>query len=912
MAKHKAPRPTAAVSSAKNKRVLAPKIPATFWDTLVPLYAGDDKPLAEKEKVLFRRLLPEVAARLAPRYTLDEALDKGGAGLICRLIDQELTRLQKDPARQKVHRALKMARPVETQQELLNNIITHEFTTLASLTHTNIIKLYGADHVTVDGTIRPFYVMDYIEGATKSWEYVSAESTSFHDLLRIIQQTTEALIFLFDNSIVHNDVKPSNVLVDRGRAILSDLGSAVSLREPDKTTTITFTAKYAHPNKKENAIVTREPNRMQRTLPSSDIQKTWDLFSLGLTILELLDLFAKHHPGQVPAYEYRYLRLLGSRLLDAKVSHVDAAFRAYAFPDEFYSATLYGNIHQILKDLQKITGQYALERAVPELAVFSERTVQVGMYGPTALTEKIQDLLKHPALKRLASISQLGLLVFLYPGATHTRAEHSLGVYANTARLIDALWHDPISPMFRQIMTAEDLLAGLLAALVHDVGQYPLAHDLEEARETFFGHEDLGREMAKRRIEGEESLLARIDRLWPVAPPIATKMSERVTKILDAKPGDTNFSPKDQILHSIFDGPIDADKLDYLMRDSLNLGVSYGRALDFERLSRVVTMVHEVKPGGLAVYLGAHERGKISAEVVAFARYAMYGSVYLHRTARAVKSMLHYGAWDMLKSSNEENLQSQFEDVIIRNRLPALQQQLFEKNKANQAMARALWPGFNLADQQMIAWLWQGCGDRGRMVLEALALGEIYERALVLGHDREEELWRNFNKFAMKASPADRLDLNDGVEEEISEFLGELTSTDREQTEAFHDERLAEIAVLRQKGPLVLVDIPVDRTSGMRDIKFFAETARWKYDEDDLVKIAVSKSDMWEAIVDKFHKSLGKVRVFVQPGAKRTLRAIPEFKWQGILKKGLNRANTSKARQGSTSEAEKGGATRLT
>jgi len=121
----------------------------------------------------------------------------------------------------------------------------------------------------------------------------------------------------------------------------------------------------------------------------------------------------------------------------------------------------------------------------------------------------------------------------------------------------------------------------------------------------------------------------------------------------------------------------------------------------------------------------------------------MYGSVYLHRTARAVKSMLHYGAWDMLKSSNEENLQSQFEDVIIRNRLPALQQQLFEKNKANQAMARALWPGFNLADQQMIAWLWQGCGDRGRMVLEALALGEIYERALVLGHDREEELWRN-------------------------------------------------------------------------------------------------------------------------------------------------------------------------
>ena len=861
-------------------------IPHSYWESLETLYRADDASDWLKARPVLENILPTVAEKLAPRYTFAKALDKGGAGLISKIIDNDLTRLQKAPDTDVVYRALKLALPIAIRQDLLNDIIIHEFTTLACVTHTNIIKLYSAGQVESDGVKCPFYIMDYIKDATKSFEYLSRPDVSFDALLRLIQETCQAVAFLFQRNILHNDIKPSNILVDGERAILSDLGSAIGLEDPTKAVTITFTARYAHPVKKEHAIASKDENRMRRTAPAGDFKRAWDLYSLGLTVLELLEGFAKTHPGKIPAYEYRYLRLLGSRLLDAQISAEQ--FRAYPFPKPFYIMSRYTDIDQVLEDINKITGQYSPEKAVPELAIYSESTLQVGMFGPTALTDRLRELIRHPALKRLASISQLGFLVFLYPGATHVRAEHSLGVYCNAVRIINALWRDPINPLFRQIMTEEDLAAGLLAALIHDVGQYPLAHDLEEAYETFFRHEQIGFQLMEQRIEGQESLVALIDRLWP-APGGSEQMSVRVIRILKARSRDATCGLKDQILHSIIDGPIDADKLDYLVRDSKKLGVTYGLAIDFERLTRVITVIHEYKAAGMVAYLGVHERGKISAEAIGFARYSMFGAVYLHRSSRAVKSMLHIAAWDIFRGHGDlKAMRQEFQDVIVHNRLPAIQQELFAEADKHD-MARALWPGFNLADQQMLAWLWQNCTSRGRSVLEVLSSGVVYERAYVLGHDgkEEEELWKLLNKFAGKASPSDRLDFDGKVEQGIVSYLFSLSGSERTRTEAIDDPSLQTVVTLRQRLPIVFVDIPVDRSEGMRELRFFAEAGRWKYDEDDLVNIGVGSSDVWDALVETFHKSLGKVRVFVHPKVKRTMRAVPALEWKRALENAL-------------------------
>ena len=81
---------------------------------------------------------------------------------------------------------------------------------------------------------------------------------------------------------------------------------------------------------------------------------------------------------------------------------------------------------------------------------------------------------------------------------------------------------------------------------------------------------------------------------------------------------------KDRILHSLIDGPIDSDKMDYLIRDSIQLGPTYGKVIDLERLLRVLTVVFR-KAGSGPTYaaLGIHENGRIPADAISFPRYAM-------------------------------------------------------------------------------------------------------------------------------------------------------------------------------------------------------------------------------------------------------------------------------------------------
>jgi HD superfamily phosphohydrolase len=129
-----------------------------------------------------------------------------------------------------------------------------------------------------------------------------------------------------------------------------------------------------------------------------------------------------------------------------------------------------------------------------------------------------------------------------------------LGAYSNAAQYITALYNDPINPLFRQIASTADLLATLLAALLHDLGQYQHAHDLDDVESVVFKHETLTASLLK----GDyvhfkaltESLRHRLRDEWHIEP-------ERVLAILEANPEKLSTSIRDRLLHTIVSGPID-------------------------------------------------------------------------------------------------------------------------------------------------------------------------------------------------------------------------------------------------------------------------------------------------------------------------------------------------------------------
>ncbi len=243
------------------------------------------------------------------------------------------------------------------------------------------------------------------------------------------------------------------------------------------------------------------------------------------------------------------------------------------------------------------------------------------------ISDRVRRLIDTAALRRLASISQLGMVALVYPGATHGRLEHSLGVYHNALQLLARFSADEA---FRSMVDPVAAEAFVLAALVHDVAHWPFCHPIEDMRlEGFRGHE------------------ARIAD-WLSSPEIAECLSRDWTVSMQAvlavlsppvlNPSAASAAPVDgnavAFLNSCLSGPIDVDKLDYLQRDSLHAGVPYGCNFDAGRLISSMC-VHPDAPR-----LAVGEKGRTAAEMMVFARYVMFSEVYWHHTVRAATAML--------------------------------------------------------------------------------------------------------------------------------------------------------------------------------------------------------------------------------------------------------------------------------
>jgi HD superfamily phosphohydrolase len=246
------------------------------------------------------------------------------------------------------------------------------------------------------------------------------------------------------------------------------------------------------------------------------------------------------------------------------------------------------------------------------------------------LTPRVRRLIDTAAFRRLAQISQLGLVSLVYPAANHTRQEHSLGVFLAAIEYLDRLAADA---RFAAAVSAKDAELFLAAALLHDIGHVPFGHPIEDLRlPQVSGHE----ERARGRVEtGEVAGVLRDD--WNLDP------GEVGAVIAGEAHGRAQ-----QIVRTMLSGPIDVDKIDYLMRDSLHAGVPYGRHFDRRRLIRSLCL-NEAGDG-----LAITDKGKTAAEMMVFARYVMFSEVYWHHAVRSATAMFQRAIFFL---HNELNLE---------------------------------------------------------------------------------------------------------------------------------------------------------------------------------------------------------------------------------------------------------------
>jgi HD superfamily phosphohydrolase len=273
-------------------------------------------------------------------------------------------------------------------------------------------------------------------------------------------------------------------------------------------------------------------------------------------------------------------------------------------------------------------------RELPEVAGLDARSslVRIPPELDVPLTPRVRRILDTAEFRRLAGVSQLGLVTLVYPAANHTRFEHSLGVYRLALLYLKQLSYDA---RFSAAITVADAELFLATALLHDIGHWPFCHPIEDMRQQGVPrHEEFARRYL---LKGELARLLEQD--WRAAP-------ERVVDLLLGR----CTCPADRILVSMLSSPIDIDKMDYLSRDSLHAGVPYGRHFDQQRL--IGSLCLNEASDALAI----SDKGRTAAEMMVFARYVMFSEVYWHHAVRSATAMLQRAFFLLCERLNLDQL----------------------------------------------------------------------------------------------------------------------------------------------------------------------------------------------------------------------------------------------------------------
>lgn len=309
------------------------------------------------------------------------------------------------------------------------------------------------------------------------------------------------------------------------------------------------------------------------------------------------------------------------------------------------------------------------------------KTLQIRdpIHGTLQVSRPEMAVIDHPAFQRLRFIKQLGLADLAFPGATHTRYSHGLGTQHIATRMLEALLRhfelaEPDAARLRQALR--------LAALFHDLGHAPMSHTTERFMPKV-GALDLGPWGAGREdhpASHEDYTLA-----------ILTRSS--LARLIEGRFADAGVTPEDvatiiaghapteaamgrfridgrdwlPLLVQCVSSELDADRMDYLLRDSHYAGVPYGRYDQQWLLENLLP----VEQGG-RVYLGLAARASFGFEDYLLSRHHMFLAVYLNHIPIAYEAMLarlHEDTPDALTLPGDVDAYLGCDDIFLWHRL---------------------------------------------------------------------------------------------------------------------------------------------------------------------------------------------------------------------------------------------------
>jgi len=247
------------------------------------------------------------------------------------------------------------------------------------------------------------------------------------------------------------------------------------------------------------------------------------------------------------------------------------------------------------------------------------KIVRDSIHGDIKFQGIFLELLESPEIQRLHNIKQLGFANMVFPGANHTRLEHSLGVYKIANIVSDLISLDE---------NEKTILA--CAAMLHDIGHGPFSHTLEALLRELFGLDHV--DLTEKLILGEYEIYDEKEKQLIDTPSVSEILDKHgVDKqlIIDIIRGSQIKDKK--YLGQLLNSPIDVDQLDYLQRDSHYTGVAYGM-IDASRYLQTL----EIFDNELAI----KRKGINVVENILVARGLMYSTVYFHKTVRIADLML--------------------------------------------------------------------------------------------------------------------------------------------------------------------------------------------------------------------------------------------------------------------------------
>ena len=296
--------------------------------------------------------------------------------------------------------------------------------------------------------------------------------------------------------------------------------------------------------------------------------------------------------------------------------------------------------------------------------------------------------------------------------------------------------------------------------------------------------------------------------------------------------------------------------------------------------------------------LGIHEKGRVTAESVAFARYALYGSVYWHHTYRAVKAMLQRVAWQYLDRVSESDKKSHAgikktvrHDLyqVVRRDFTSMDQQLsFEPDIANPSAyvgeSTRLHPG----DRALLAWLANTAGESGRQLIGMIEERNLFKRLLVISSWGDKPLWTEVANILAGSDWRRKLKFQQNFQRLLVSAIENVERIDAVTTLDLPKASNAFLEMARSNKVLILVDAAKPKPGASLGLEIVREEDRRRALIDEAPTIETEESSLWSSLRSDLHESLGKVRIFCHPDHARFLSTFERHFIENVLKESTN------------------------